>query len=537
MKNNKCKFALKKISLCKLTRIMKKLKKKKSAGIDGLGQDQLILGSRTLTAPLKDIINESITSGIFPEDWKEAKVTPVLKKGCTETVSNYRPVSCLPAASKVLESVVCNQMSEYLETNNLLPASQHGFRPKRSTMTAWEDIQIDWANEAEKKNVTGILLWDLSAAFDTLDKDIFCEKIKLYGFQELTVKWFNSFLTGRSQRVQIGNCVSRKRSLTSGVPQGGVISPLMFVLYVSDLESWLKWSAAKTYADDTTTRTSAKNIQVMIKRMEEDAANVLAYMASNGLVANASKTSLLILNMDKNTRLKCNSSPIEIKIGNSHIKQEKSAKLLGIVFNDKQNWTTQIRGQNGVVSGLNKRLFAIKRLKNYINKTSLTKVVDGLFTSKINYGVQLYGKVRLTPECPKNKDIKAIQMVQNKLARLLNNKTLKDKVSTKSLIEKSNLLSVNQINAKVKLQEMWKVLNVDNYPVKIKINEAQVDKMETRAMSNRTPKELGSTTLISKTCISDAIKIWNHAPIDIKNSKSLYSVKKKVKEYVRSLPI
>ena len=109
-------------------------------------------------------------------------------------------------------------------------------------------------------------------------------------------------------------------------------------------------------------------------------------------------------------------------------------------------------------------------------------------------------------------------MVQNKLARLLNNKTLKDKVSTKSLIEKSNLLSVNQINAKVKLQEMWKVLNVDNYPVKIKINEAQVDKMETRAMSNRTPKELGSTTLISKTCISDAIKIWNHAPIVMRNN-------------------
>ena len=123
-----------------------------------------------LTAPLNIIINESITTGIFPEDWKEAKVTPVLKKGCPVTISNYRPVSCLPAASKVLESVVCNQMSEYLEQNNLLPPSQHGFRPKRSTMTAWEDIQIDWANEAEKKNVAGILLWDHSAAFDTLDK-------------------------------------------------------------------------------------------------------------------------------------------------------------------------------------------------------------------------------------------------------------------------------------------------------------------------------------------------------------------------------
>ena len=188
MKNNNNKFSLKKISLHNLTKIMNKLKKKKSAGIDGLGQDQLILGSRTLTAPLNIIINESITTGIFPEDWKEAKVTPVLKKGCPVTVSNYRPVSCLTAACKVLESVVCNQMSEYLEQNNLLPPSQHGFCPKRSTMTAWEDIQIDWANEAEKKNVAGILLWDLSAAFDTLDKDIFCEKIKLYGFQPKTVK-------------------------------------------------------------------------------------------------------------------------------------------------------------------------------------------------------------------------------------------------------------------------------------------------------------------------------------------------------------
>ena len=141
-------------------------------------------------------------------------------------------------------------------------------------------------------------------------------------------------------------------------------------------------------------------------------------MASNVLVANASKTSLVILNMDASA-----SCPVEIKIGNSYVKQEKSAKLLGIVFNEKQNWTTQIRGPNGVVSGLNKRLFAIKRLKNYINKKSLTKIINGLFSSKINYGIHLYGKVRIMPECPINKDIKAIQMVQNKLARLINGKT------------------------------------------------------------------------------------------------------------------
>ena len=145
-------------------------------------------------------------------------------------------------------------------------------------------------------------------------------------------------------------------------------------------------------------------------------------MASNGLVANASKTSLVILNMDKKTRDASDICPIEIKIGSSYIKQERSAKLLGIVFNEKQKWSTQIRGPNGVVSGLNKRFFAIKKLKNYINVKSLTKIIDGLFTSKINYGIQLYCKVRITPECPISKDIKAIQMVQNKLARLINGK-------------------------------------------------------------------------------------------------------------------
>ena len=174
--------------------------------------------------------------------------------------------------------------------------------------------------------------------------------------------------------------------------------------------------------------------------------------------------------MDKKTREQSKLNPIQIKVGNSYIKQENSAKLLGVMFNDKQNWSTQIRGQNGVVSNLNKRLFAIKRLKNHINKKSLSKVVDGLFTSKINYGIQLYGKVRLSQECPKNKDINAIQMVQNKLARLLNNKTLKDKISTKVLIADSKLLSVNQINAKTKLQEIWKVMNTENYPLKISLN-------------------------------------------------------------------
>jgi hypothetical protein len=183
----------------------------------------LLLGKSNLLSPLLAIVNQSIADGEFPEEWKEAAVIPVLKKGNTQLPSNYRPVSCLPAASKVLEIVVCNQLSDYMELNNLLPNNQHGFRPRRSTMTAWQEIQLDWATKGEQDLVTGVLLWDLSAAFDTLDCNGVCSKLEIFGLQTKSVRWIRSFLTGRSQRVRIRGAVSSPKLVPTGVPQGGVL--------------------------------------------------------------------------------------------------------------------------------------------------------------------------------------------------------------------------------------------------------------------------------------------------------------------------
>ena len=134
--------------------IAKKINKKKSAGVDGLSQEQLIQGVAAVVTPLVSIFNKSIQEGIFPDCWKEALITPVLKKGNPKLKENYRPVSCLPAASKLLEKVVCLQVSDYVESNKLLPENQHGFRKKRSTMSAWADIQQDWAFKSEAKEKT-----------------------------------------------------------------------------------------------------------------------------------------------------------------------------------------------------------------------------------------------------------------------------------------------------------------------------------------------------------------------------------------------
>ena len=219
--NTSTKLEFKPITQKKMTEHLKKLNKKKSSGLDGLSQENLLLGSNNLLGPLTTIVNRSIVEGVFPKEWKQAAVIPVLKKGSAESLSNYRPVSCLPAASKVLEIVVCSQLSIYLESNDLLPKNQHGFRPGRSTMTAWQEIQLDWAIKSEQKQVTGILLWDLSAAFDTLDCDGLCAKLELFGVQSRSVNWIRSFLTGRSQCVRIGSRISSPKLISTGVPQGG----------------------------------------------------------------------------------------------------------------------------------------------------------------------------------------------------------------------------------------------------------------------------------------------------------------------------
>ena len=148
------------------------MQNKKSAGADEISQECLLLGKDVLAEPLTAIINRSIITGIVPEMWKEAVVIPILKKGNPNDKTNYRPVSCLVTASKVLEKVVCTQLTKFIEENELLPESQHGFRSKRSTMTAHSHMQKDWIVNKEEGLKTGILIWDLSAAFNTLDIDL-----------------------------------------------------------------------------------------------------------------------------------------------------------------------------------------------------------------------------------------------------------------------------------------------------------------------------------------------------------------------------
>ena len=159
-------------------------------------------------------------------------------------------------------------------------------------------------------------------------------------------------------------------------------------------------------------------------------------------------------------------------------------------------------------------------MRSHLSTKAVLKLVVGLFMSKVRYGLQLYGKVRRREDSPKSEDFKSIQKVQNVLMRYLTGCQIKDKVSIRSLLDKLDMVSVNQLNAQIKLLEMWKTLNIEEYPLKLQQQEIREGIATTRAAIRGQPCDIGRTQLTQMTCISDAIKLWNAAPCAITESKS-----------------
>ena len=520
------KFTLKTVSEKTVERALSSMNRKKSSGIDGLSQDKLIMAKEILKIPLTRLINESIEKGEFPKTWKEAVITPILKKGDKTKKENYRPVSCLSVASKVLEKIVCEQTTEYMEKNKLFPENQHGFRKNRSTMTALAAVQQRWVEKTESKEVTGILLWDLTAAYDTLDAELLCEKMKLYGFCERTRKWFGSFLTGRKQRVKIGTAMSAAIELDTGVPQGSILSPVLFIIYVADMEDWTKHAGVYTYADDTSTDASSKEVNEVITKLEEDAETILQFMASNGLVANPQKTTFMLLGKEKGEK--------QVKVGDVMIAQSETAKLLGMVIDEKQKWKPHVET---LVKTLDKRLFTLRRIEGKISDKGLKKVADSLWSSKMRYGLQLYQEVRTTDEQTKSNIMTMLQKAQNRMLRTLTGTWQRDRVRIKDLLEITNILSVNQQAAQIKLSEMWKATKLENYPVKMEKLQTNGQERATRQNKEDKFKEKVRTKLGMSTFVTDGARLWNRAPKSVTSAGTMWQAKKAIKEFCKTLPI
>ena len=212
-----------------------------------------------LAKPLSIIINQTLKTGVFPDKLKIAKVTPVYKKGNENTFCNYRPISLLPSISKVFEKVICNQITIYFENNHLSNASQYGFRKNHSTEFAALELTDLILEDMDNGKTPIAIFLDISKAFDTINHQKLLTKLYHYGIYGTPLKLIHSYLSNRKQCVIFDDILSNTLDIKTGVPQGSILGPIFFIIYINDICNVSKFLKTICYADDSTLYTKIDN--------------------------------------------------------------------------------------------------------------------------------------------------------------------------------------------------------------------------------------------------------------------------------------
>ena len=378
----------------------------KATGPHSIPIEILKLVKFSLSYPLKEIINMSFATGIYPDRLKIAKVIPIFKnKGDQLLVSNYRPISLLSNINKIFEKLIYSRVFSFLNMHNCIYELQFGFRAKHSTNHALLSLTEMIRHALDNSNFACGIFIDLQKAFDTVSHDILLKKLEHYGIRGIANNWFKSYLSNRQQFVSINGFKSRHQGMEYGVPQGSVLGPLLFLVYINDLHKAVKYSTVHHFADDTNLLVTNKNLEIVQKRLNHDLKHLSNWLRANKISLNASKTELIIF---RDPRKKIHHET-KIKINGKKIIPSKFVKYLGIYIDSNLNWKTHQAEISSRISRANGMLCKIRHLVNF---ETLKMIYFGIFSSILMYGSQIWGQ--------QNDVVKKLQVLQNKALRIIN---------------------------------------------------------------------------------------------------------------------
>ncbi len=356
----------------------------KASGPDSVGNKFIKILCDSVVEPLTVFFNYSLDHGVFPSKWKHANVTPIFKKGDMSTVTNYRPVSLLSCLSKVFEKAVSNRLISYIKENNLISANQSGFMPDDGTTNQIVKI-VDYILQGfdSGKDTIAVFL-DISKAFDRVWHKGLMVKLRNNGIKGNLLKWFQSYLTGRTQQVVINGCTSDPLPVTSGVPQGSVLGPILFLLFIDDLTDDLICNN-NLFADDASLAERVNNLEESATRVNNDLRTIQMW-ADKWLVSfNHLKTVFVYFSLRNVGVVK----PILIFCG-TIIKEAPSHTHLGITLTNTLDWTEHI---NQILTKASKRLFFLKSLSRKLPRMTLLTLYNSMIRSTLEYGCVVFGEL------------------------------------------------------------------------------------------------------------------------------------------------
>ena len=413
--------------------IIRQLSSKKSSGPNSIPTDILHLLQHDISKPLTQIFNLSFKTGIHPDALKTARVIPIFKKGSKLLVSNYRPISLLSNLNKILEKLMFNRVYNYLERNNIIYKLQFGFRSKHSTKHTLIDISENIKKALDnKKSACGIFV-DLQKAFDTVNHEILIKKLSHYGVRGVVNNWFSSYLKNRTQFVSILGFNSSHKETKHGVPQGSVLGPLLFLIYMNDLHKAIKFSRVYHFADDTNLLKISNSPKQLQKHINIDLKFLYKWLLANKISLNCSKTEMIIFR-------KPNSSvnyKFNIKLNGHLLQPSDSIKYLGVYLDPELNWKTHCDVLSKKLKRANGMLM---KIRHYLHKKELRSVYFAIFSSHLSYASEIWGQ-------PKNINSEKIFRLQNRALRIIDFANFQDNVNP---IYKSN--NVLKLEDHIKIQ-------------------------------------------------------------------------------------
>lgn len=489
------------VSADTVLRIVGEMRPTYSVGLDGISSIILKEIIHCIVNPFVDLINESLESGCFPDILKIAIGQALYKSGDKQNIENYRQLSILSTFSKVIERIVHDQITSFIDGNNLITPSQHGFRIGKSIETASCHLLNYIYRNLDCGKYVMSLFFDLSKAFDTVSAEFLSDKLYRSGIRGNALLWMESYLKSRAIITRVNDAYSQSQKITLGVPQGSVLGPLLFTLYVNDLPEHITNGLVTSFADDTTVTVAADTPDDLLLLARKVMDDVNTWCQRNRLMLNVDKT--VIINF-------YNRRPLPSIQSVEGICFAPNNKFLGTMIDSTLSWTVHI---DSVCSKLSKAFFAILQLKNTLDRDGLLSVYYALGYSHMSYNIVSWG-------CAST--LQRVFVLQKRLIRLIFN--LEPLQSCRDTFKSNQILTITSVfilrcvvYTRKHMSEFKK--NIDN-------NCYTTRQAELLAIPSH------ATSMFKASPIYNCIKLYNALPHDLKRVANHDSFKSKIKRFL-----